>query len=673
MKKRNAWIKVLLAASMASTVLPAAALAAPRGGIYVGGDVDKFYSIDAFLSDHNFNQALDEMLAAPESALYVDSDGYAAHIHDLLTAETVNDVLNFADEADFDAIGAWDGFQSISVDGEEGERYTPAADLEPAAGPTEVLLAEGSVGKAVHEAILNLIQGKRYLVTVDSRTYGVKSNGMFGAEGSAPEPLAETAIRGLTNGTLYMVKEDPSAVVPSGEHSGLSSVVPGVQGSREVTLALTVKNKYGEVLTGLKAEQFQIRINGAEPVSFANEQFGPFAEVGSGQYSVKLKGTADSAVYELTNLTAADVLIHENETVTMPAADPVPADASSAVTGVTYGASGSKQVVIQLTVKNSNNAAVTGLQGSDIWVQVNEAEPTSLTGGGFSSFAQLGEGMYSVTFTGDADNALYEMTNWTAKGVRFHDSVTVKLPGPAAQVPAPVNSRILEVVQGDRGSKQVKVTMEVRDEKGAIITGLTASDFTVQVEHAAPVSLNEGAFSGFAEIEPGYYSVTFTGSEHAAAYTLSNLSVKHVVISETQSVMTPSAERELFSDAVWQDGYVFAAGSTVTIQPSLLLHATPDESVVTVDLGGVFSAERLVDTYDIVPLNGGEHGAIPLHESHITNSGQQVQLVLPSAEESVITFVFNDKVVPITPGTYTFTFTVNGASIEVPVTVVGVQ
>lgn len=88
-------LSTAVVASMAS-----AAMAKPGAGFYVGGDVDKYYSINAFFD--NFDEALDHILDNMEATVFVDGDANAAPFLAALEAEDINTVLKPAQQSDFE-------------------------------------------------------------------------------------------------------------------------------------------------------------------------------------------------------------------------------------------------------------------------------------------------------------------------------------------------------------------------------------------------------------------------------------------------------------------------------------------------------------------------------------------------------------------------------------------
>lgn len=117
-------LSTALVASMAS-----AAMAKPSAGIYIGGDVDKYYSAIPFLD--NFDAALDEILDNLEDSVFVDPNGNAAKLTDALSADDINSVLKPAVEADFEA-------NDYAVVGEEGKVWNPKDETDWTPGELKV-------------------------------------------------------------------------------------------------------------------------------------------------------------------------------------------------------------------------------------------------------------------------------------------------------------------------------------------------------------------------------------------------------------------------------------------------------------------------------------------------------------------------------------------------------
>lgn len=125
MKNKKLVVSVLSTALVSS--MAASALAAPSAGLYVGGDVDKFYSIDSFLSDTNNEDAVLEVMDAGfENVLYVDEDGNVATLDEMADADDISDVLHEATKADFEK----EPYTQIDEDGSELGTYNAQTDAD---------------------------------------------------------------------------------------------------------------------------------------------------------------------------------------------------------------------------------------------------------------------------------------------------------------------------------------------------------------------------------------------------------------------------------------------------------------------------------------------------------------------------------------------------------------
>jgi hypothetical protein len=72
------------------TSMAASAMAKPNAGFYVGGNVDRYYSIDAFFN--HFDEALDQILDNLDSTTFVDDQGKAAPFLVALEADDLSEV-----------------------------------------------------------------------------------------------------------------------------------------------------------------------------------------------------------------------------------------------------------------------------------------------------------------------------------------------------------------------------------------------------------------------------------------------------------------------------------------------------------------------------------------------------------------------------------------------------
>ncbi|WP_187274499.1 carboxypeptidase-like regulatory domain-containing protein [Paenibacillus sp. N3.4] len=100
----------------------------------------------------------------------------------------------------------------------------------------------------------------------------------------------------------------------------------------------------------------------------------------------------------------------------------------------------------------------------------------------------------------------------------------------------------IPIAQG-LGTKQVALNFEVKDAEGRPLTSYTASDFSVRVNGMFISLSNSDVFSGFYyNDESKTYNVIFKGTDHAAEYTLSELSVMGTPIQAAPlQITTPGA------------------------------------------------------------------------------------------------------------------------------------
>lgn len=247
-------LSTAVVASMAS-----AAMAKPGAGFYVGADVDKYYSIDAFLGDH-FDEALDNILDNMEATIFVDGDANAAPFLAALEADDISTVLKPATKADFE------NNPYAVVGGTEGQVYDPATDKdlpdgEPATGELKVDSAkplnakqfEVKFGTAVDKD--TVIDADGNLVNAAFTKNGSALTGANPAELSADGKTLTITLAGAATweGTyLFGVKKE-TVKSTEGKYiaeynekvSFTDSVAPTLVGSKSVN-ASTVKVEFSE-------------------------------------------------------------------------------------------------------------------------------------------------------------------------------------------------------------------------------------------------------------------------------------------------------------------------------------------------------------------------------------------------------------------------------------------
>jgi hypothetical protein len=122
---------VLSTAVAASTA--SAAWAMPPAGMYVGGEVDKYYGASAFLN--NLGTAIDDVLNNLSVTVFVDEEGNAASMNTVLAADKLNKALrpavrNLFEENDYRIVGG-EGAWNPENDPDLGEPVSDAFDGTP--------------------------------------------------------------------------------------------------------------------------------------------------------------------------------------------------------------------------------------------------------------------------------------------------------------------------------------------------------------------------------------------------------------------------------------------------------------------------------------------------------------------------------------------------------------
>lgn len=172
-----------------------------------------------------------------------------------------------------------------------------------------------------------------YYVTIDAGAFTDGANNDFAG-------ITDTTTWNFTTIT------DPT---PNADNSGITNQVAGADGSKQVTLTVTVRNAAGTGLTGYTASNFSVTIDGGTADTFNNTPFSDFTEIGGGVYTVIFTGAVDAASYSLTDLTVDSVVIDGSTTVKTPEApdtepptvpaNPVVASKTTSSVSLTWSAS----------------------------------------------------------------------------------------------------------------------------------------------------------------------------------------------------------------------------------------------------------------------------------------------------------------------------------------------
>jgi trimeric autotransporter adhesin len=134
--KKKVVLSVLSTAVVTS--MAASALAAPKAGIYIGGDVDKYYSFESLTNSSNVDKLIDDLIDTSANGVYVNQDGVGGYLADLLFAENPEEQFETVTNDYFAQIGGEDGFYTVNEDGTVSDTKEPADPDNPVNGELKV-------------------------------------------------------------------------------------------------------------------------------------------------------------------------------------------------------------------------------------------------------------------------------------------------------------------------------------------------------------------------------------------------------------------------------------------------------------------------------------------------------------------------------------------------------
>ncbi|MDR7315327.1 hypothetical protein [Brevibacillus nitrificans] len=167
-------LSVLSTAVVAS--MATAAFAKPSTGLYIGGSVDKYYSITQFLN--NEDQVIEEINNTGfGDVLYVDDQGKAATIGEVVSADDLDDVLETATLEDF---------KGNTYAKADGTTYDPSTDSDLTGAPAGDLKVESVSAINAKELVIEFNQA-------------VKASSVVAPTGVAGPEVAGTLVNGVVN------------------------------------------------------------------------------------------------------------------------------------------------------------------------------------------------------------------------------------------------------------------------------------------------------------------------------------------------------------------------------------------------------------------------------------------------------------------------------------------
>lgn len=174
--------KVILSVLSTALVTSMATSAfAASGGIYIGGNVDKFYSDDAFIKQSDkllidlYSSGLKDV---EKSVLYVNWEGKAATLQDFLDAQKAGKDVEYktVTSEDFEKIGGEDGFYAVDAQGNVSTVKEKQPEQKPVTpGDLVVDSVSATNSKTVVVKLQNAVESvDRNVFTVVAKDSGTK-------------------------------------------------------------------------------------------------------------------------------------------------------------------------------------------------------------------------------------------------------------------------------------------------------------------------------------------------------------------------------------------------------------------------------------------------------------------------------------------------------------------
>lgn len=158
--------------------MAASAFAAPKSGVYMGGDVDRYYALtDLFkLNDAGYAKFQSDLAKTKfENLIFVDRDGKGASLKEILSStQDFEKIKRDLKQNDFEG-----EYAKSNLDGTNGESYDPRKDITPE--PTGDLKVESV--SAINSTSIKLDLNKEVTLTAANVT----------VDGAAPTAVAQSA------------------------------------------------------------------------------------------------------------------------------------------------------------------------------------------------------------------------------------------------------------------------------------------------------------------------------------------------------------------------------------------------------------------------------------------------------------------------------------------------
>lgn len=275
MKNKKLVLSVLSTTVVASMATSAMA-AAPSAGLYLGGEVDKYYALENFVNDE-FIDAFSTDLAnvAPENVVYVDMDGKAATLQTIIDEDDWQSaLLDLNDEENLTTVFGDDADDAFAVIDEKGEDSGDVVTPDNGGGNTDVPAVDSATssveGKVVtiSGTVENADDVRVTLIDKDNKSYEyLASEGQVEFDQETGEFTFTSAE--LTEGDWSYEVTAINGDVESDATKGTFKVEAPAPAELKVESvsainATTFVAKLAEPKTGLTTADFKVLVDGTE-------------------------------------------------------------------------------------------------------------------------------------------------------------------------------------------------------------------------------------------------------------------------------------------------------------------------------------------------------------------------------------------------------------------------
>jgi len=491
------------------------------------------------------------------------------------------------------------------------------ADGDAVVGKADQLVVSstgtGNTIGAVKEVAYGVYEAAMVSTVAEAKTISV----VYGGTTTLTDSLAVTF---ETPGTAYAA----NCTVVRDTGTGSSNYYAWANGNSYITVAITVRDEDGYLVTGLTDADF---VKDLTLTDDAHEFWTPVTEVAPGLYRTTVASdVADVSGSNKISITCQSVLLSDTLTAYFRAeTDLVPVVGNSTVTvdKTVAQADGTDTVTITVAIKNSAGRLLNGLAG---YIAISQDG----TGTTLSTVTEVAPCIYQATLTGTAIELVTIGAGYDDGTTSFTLTQTPKVQfflADYANLAACTNTANPTTGIEANGIAYSTITIVMKNHANLPITGLTNADFTITDPYGDPV---EGAsFTPIIETAtPGTYTTIMTGSTTGP---------KDVMI-----------------------GYIFSEDETQYIDPYMTITFTDP-----IPADAWYS--RVVNTgAHVIPADGTSTAqvTITLRDNQAAHNLIANALVLNRLTVTVDGTDVTNSVTESSPGVYTFTYASNVASIK---------